>query len=332
MYNVILSIMKILIIKLGADGDVLRTIPLARAIKDKFPNSEITWVTGGDVAELLSNLGFVSHVSKINDDLKSFDRVYNFDIEKDATDLAIKVKSAKRYGFYRDNQNQLCAFNLGAEYYLNTIFDDELKKNNKKTYQEMMFELAELPLDKERYVIALSNKDKQYANEFSRENNLSNKNIIGIHMGASSRWPSKAWAKSQVTRFIELASNKGFKVILFGGPNEVETQEKLYKELKKKDIELCRNNPLNTKAEFAALISICNVVICSDSLALHVSLGLGKKTIALFFCTSPWEVEGYGLLTKIVAPRLFDFFPERSNEYDLKLTESISAEEVFSRI
>ena len=37
--------MKIVVIKLGATGDVVRTLPILSAIKEKFPNSEITWIT-----------------------------------------------------------------------------------------------------------------------------------------------------------------------------------------------------------------------------------------------------------------------------------------------
>ncbi|MEK6824550.1 MAG: hypothetical protein AABY02_01730, partial [Nanoarchaeota archaeon] len=62
------------------------------------------------------------------------------------------------------------------------------------------------------------------------------------------------------------------------------------------------------------------------------ALGLGKKTIALFFCTSPHEVEGYGLLHKIISPYLYDYFPERSNEYSERLVKSISAEQVLGEM
>ena len=36
---------RILIIKLGAIGDVIRTTPLLTPLRDKYPNSEITWMT-----------------------------------------------------------------------------------------------------------------------------------------------------------------------------------------------------------------------------------------------------------------------------------------------
>ena len=36
---------RILIIKLGAIGDVIRTTPLLRKLKKEFPHAEISWVT-----------------------------------------------------------------------------------------------------------------------------------------------------------------------------------------------------------------------------------------------------------------------------------------------
>src|SRR6185436_13366603 len=52
-------------------------------------------------------------------------------------------------------------------------------------------------------------------------------------------------------------------------------------------------------------------VVCGDSLPMHLALGSGVDTVALFNCTSPWEIYDYGLLTKLVSPRLGEFFYKR---------------------
>ena len=54
--------MKIVMIKLGALGDVIRTLPLAAAIKKNFPQSELTWITKADSSELIKT---DSHVDKV---------------------------------------------------------------------------------------------------------------------------------------------------------------------------------------------------------------------------------------------------------------------------
>lgn len=322
--------MEILIIKLGAKGDVLRTLPILLTLKKKYPGSKITWITKKDSFDILRLCPEIDKLLALPVEIKeSFDILYNFDIDKDATLLAKNIHADKKYGFYEDSSYPM-AFNIKAEYYLNTIFDDDLKKNNTKTYQEMMFEAADLPYDHERYKLKLNDKQKEYGLNFLKRNSI-NKPLIGLHMGASSRWPSKVWHSDNVKEFIRLAIKK-YDVLLLAGPNEVEEHKKLVKELNKESIFVYQNNPHNSDLEFLSLVNVCNKMICSDSFSLHASLALGKQTIGLFFCTSPNEVEGYGLLKKIVSDKLMDFFPEQSDIYNEDLVKSISAKEVLKEL
>jgi ADP-heptose:LPS heptosyltransferase/8-oxo-dGTP pyrophosphatase MutT (NUDIX family) len=319
----------ILVIKLGALGDVIRTLPLAKAIKENFPNSDITWITKENALQLFEENPYVKKVfTDKNYPKEHFDILYNFDVDGEATKIAMETNAEKKYGFYQENGYPL-AFNSPAEYYLNTMFDDNLKKLNKKTYQEMMFEVAELPLSKEIAAIYLNEEDVKFAQKFFEENKINREKIIGIHMGASSRWPSKVWDLENIKEFINRAKEKRYEILLFGGPNEIESQEKFVKELEKEGTKVYRNNPNNTLKEFASLVNLCTSIICSDSMSLHISLALKKPTICLFFCTSPNEIEDYGLLKKIISPKLYEFFPERQDEYNRELTRSISVDEVL---
>ena len=322
---------KILVIKLGALGDVVRTLSVLPALKEKYPDSEIYWITKENALQLFEGNPYIKQVSCLPYDQKKsekFDILYNFDVDDAATKLAQEIPAKIKLGFYSQDGFP-ASFNLAGDYYLNTMFDDELKKTNKKTYQEMMFESAELKWNKQNSSIFLSSKDKDFAEKFARSKNLSNTNLIGIHMGAGPRWPSKAWSPEKVMEFIKNARKKGYEIILFGGPDEVEKLNALAAQLDKKGIKVYQNNPKNTIKEFAALVNICRAMICSDSFALHISLALKKPTIGLFFCTSPSEVEDYGLLKKIISPMLKDFFPEKMDKYDEKLVNSISANQVM---
>jgi len=327
--------MKILIIKLGAKGDVVRTLPILIALKKKYPNSEITWITKKESEDIIKSSPFVSNVYTIpvkgNELDKKFDILYNFDIEKEATQIAKQTQADKKYGFYYEGDYPV-SFNSSSEYYLNTLFDDELKKSNKKTYQQMMFEAAELPYNKEHHPLYLNEKDKKYAEDFIKTNKINPEKLIGIHLGASSRWPSKTWHEERIKEFIKKAKQKDYEILLFGGPNEIDKHSKLVEELDRKGIKIYRNNPDNSDNEFISLVNICKYLICSDSFSLHVALALKKPTIGLFFCTSPNEVEDYGLLNKIVSPMLTEFFPERMDEYSEELVKSISADEVLNAI
>lgn len=324
--------MKIVIIKLGAKGDVIRTLLLAKALKEKYSDSKIYWITKENVKDLLSDFPFIDTLIAIPANTEEeFNALYNFDIDDVATELANKIKAKKKYGFYKQD-SFISAFNLGAEYYLNTLFDDEIKKTNKKTYQEMMFDAAEIPFKKENVGISLKKEDLDYAKNFFLTNKINPDKLIGIHMGASPRWPSKAWHTDNIEDFIIKAQKIGYQILLFGGPEEIKLQENFVIKLRKKGIKVFQNNPKNADREFASLVNSCKAMICSDSFALHVSIALRKPTIGLFFCTSPSEVEGYNILTKLVSPMLKDFFPEKMDEYSEELIKSIKAEEVLSAL
>lgn len=323
---------KIMIIKLGAKGDVVRTLSILPAVKDKYPESHITWVTKENMLDLLENQPLIDEVSALPyQTSEKFDALYNFDIEEEATSLAKQIQADKKYGFSSEDGFP-STFNLGAEYYLNTLFDDELKKTNKKTYQEMMFDAAELPYEphnKEPVKLNLSENALEYADTFLNENSLNKGKLIGIHMGASPRWPSKACSKEKIKQLILKLKEKNYDILLFGGPDEIQSHEKLINDLKQEGVKVAHNNPNNTDREFASLLNLCSKVVCSDSFSLHTAMALQKPTVCLFFCTSPAEVEEYGLLKKIVSPKLDEFFPEKMDQYDEALVNSISVEEVL---
>src|SRR3989338_8240189 len=304
--------MKILIIKLGALGDVVRTLSILQGIKENYPDSDISWVTKNNAIDIFEGNPYVKNIFTIPYKTEEeFDILYNFDIEKEATELAIKIKANKKYGFYSEG-GYPAAFNLGAEYYLSTIFEDEYKKQS--------------------FSIYLNEKDKKYAENFLKINGMNQNNLIGIHIGSSPRWPSKAWDTGKIIEFIVKLKEKRYNVIVFAGYDDKEKQAEIAREVKKFGLQVFYNNPNNTIKEFASLINLCKKIVCADSLALHISLALKKPTIALFFCTSPDEVEGYDLLKKIVSPMLKEFFPERMDEYEKELINSINADTVLEAV
>ena len=224
--------MKIAVIKLGAKGDVIRTLPIAEAIKKKYPNSELNWITRENISDLLDGNPHIAKVLSLPFKTKDkFDVLYNLDFEEEASALAMSIPAIKKYGFYSE-AGFPASFNIGAQYYLNTIFDDELKRTNKKTYQEMIFEAADLIFNKEKSVIYLSEKDKSFAEEFIKENKINKEKLIGLHMGAGPRWPSKAWSQQKIREFITLARKEGYEILIFVGPDELDKIQNLKNQLK----------------------------------------------------------------------------------------------------
>ena len=327
---------KILLIKLGALGDILRTTPLLFALKKKYGNNcHITWLVdegeGKDILKNNSNIDKIlvsNHQTILRLKHEKFNILINLDIDQKATLVANEVRAEEKLGYYFNEDGKPSFFNKSSEYYLNRVFSNYLNKTNRKTYQEMIFEIAELPYNKEESVI--SNIDKNYANEFMKKHDLTKKDkIICINLGSSDRWPSKAWHQDNIIELTKKLKKEEYKVLIRGGPNEEGLLEEVFLRVKGKDV--FSNLPeILPISKLTALLSLCDRVITGDTLVLHIAIALRKKTIALFFCTPPWEIEGYGVVKKLISPLLDQNF--YTDSYDKKLTKSISALEVFKAI
>src|SRR5437899_483632 len=92
---------KILIIKLGAIGDVIRTTPLLRKLKEVYPRAQIWWLTlTPDIIPRSVDviLPFtLQSLSTLN--ATTFDILYNLDKDKEACALAVTVQAKVKKGF-----------------------------------------------------------------------------------------------------------------------------------------------------------------------------------------------------------------------------------------
>lgn len=326
---------KILIIKLGAMGDVIRTTPLLTSLRKKYSNPLIVWLVNERSVDALKNNPYIDRIYTYNQETllklkyEKFDVVYSLETEVPGTAIANLVNAKKKYGFYLDDYGQPSAFNKGAEFIIEKALSDYLNKNNKKSYQEYIFEACDLKFNKEDYILEINEKQKKYAEEFLKKNKIKKTDkIIGIQIGASPRWISKAWHKDEVIKFIKLVKND-YRIILFAGKQEESLQKEL---LKNKEINkyVLGNNPNNSLSEFISIVNLCNVVVTGDTLALHIAAALKKKVIALFFCTPDWEIESYGRIKKLVSPLLSKYF--FTDEYHEDLVKSITANQVYKEL
>lgn len=325
---------KILIIKLGAMGDVLRTTPLLLGLKKKYPESLIFWLTQRESFDLLKNNPLIDKILIYNQEtllrimFEKFDFLFSLEIEPSGTLVANLSKAEKKYGYFFDETGITGFYNKGAEYYLNVAFDDELKRKNKKSYQEMMFETAELKFSGEKYLLEITEEIQQYGEMFLKEKGIEKRDkILGINISAGKRWPSKKWSHERILELI--GKMKGYKILLLGGPEEKEELSELKRKAKTLGFDVLANNPENSLDEFIGIIRLCSGIISTDSLGLHIALALRKKTVALFFSTLENEITGDSLI-KIQSRLNQKYF--YTNEESEELANSIAVDEVVKAI
>jgi heptosyltransferase-2 len=84
----------------------------------------------------------------------------------------------------------------------------------------------------------------------------------------------------------------------------------------------------NEVRHFAALINCCSIVLSGDSLAMHVALATGRRSVVLFGPTSHTEIELFGLGEKVIPDLDCLVCYKRECDYVPNCMESISVDMV----
>lgn len=329
--------MKILIIKGRAMGDVLRTTTLLTGLKRKHPESHISWLVDEESVDLLRHNPLLDRIIPFcwQDILRFLGEKYQIliclDKETPSTALATHIKSDKKFGFGLNTHGNLTIFNKASHYAYRLGIDDDLKfSKNKKTYQEIIYEACELDYQKDRYIYQLVEEDRKKAQTFLQKEQLK-KDMpwVGINTGAGSKFETKRWSRNRFLELVNLLTeNQKTTVFLLGGEKEETINQWLQKNSSAK---IYNTGSTNTLREFAGFFSFLDLIVSSDSLAMHLALALEKKTVVLFGSTSPQEIELYGQGQKIFAG--VDCSPcYKARCSDMKCMEAISAQAVYQEI
>jgi heptosyltransferase-2 len=207
---------------------------------------------------------------------------------------------------------------------------DDLKKENKQTYQEIMYEILELDKTKiAQPIFKLSDADLEKGNSLAEKWNLHKElTTIGLNVGVGTKWPNKGWPNIRWEELIETLNTKNYQLLLLGGQEEKKLMARLcskYKFL----IDTSYNNSL---VEFAAIVSLCDMLITADSLALHIGTALNKKIIALFGPTSISEIDLFGRSKKVTALDDCKCYYNRYCTEEVSCMEKITSEMVVNAI
>jgi len=133
--------------------------------------------------------------------------------------------------------------------------------------------------------------------------------------------------------FVELArrliDRVGAQVLLFGGPEEKETNRRILSQAKGNVVD---TGCSNSTREFAALLNLCDVVVTGDSLAMHIALALGRRVVVLFGPTSAAEIDVYDRGQKVMAEMDCLCCYRQSCDRSPNCMESLSVDTVFHAV
>lgn len=310
--------MKILILALSGIGDALMFIPALKLLRQSLPSAQIDALT------------MYQGTKEIYETNPYFNKVIHFDFLKEGVLNSLKfvIGLRKKYdatiNVYPSNRKEYNFINfllgakkrVGVEYlrmnisnlgWLNnvTVLEND-KTHNVQINIKLIEKLLSKKFDEEPAMqIDLSNDDKEFADRFFKEKNISeNDFVVGFHPGCATlkNHIKRRWEPLKFSELgKKLIKEKNAKIFLFGGPEEEELKSVI-----NKTIDSINSFMINPKRflQSIAIMKRCNVFITNDSALMHVASAIGLKVIAIIGPTNTHYIHPWKTKHKIVSLNL----------------------------
>ncbi len=286
------KIEKILIIRLSSLGDVVLTTPVIRSLKQKFPQSQIFFLTKVQYQDLLTSdpyvfdlVGFdpqdkhkgISGFFKLIRELNALEFDLLVDLHANLRSFllrrllkaGIKIKYDKRW---------LARFLL--------VHFKFLKAKPNPTIDSYLKTLGKIGVSRcERNPrIFLNQKSEDFLKDFVIEKKIEKDDIVvGIHPGA--KWETKRWTEEKFARVCQVLIRKPeLKVILFGDQEDQVAIERISSRTGDHKVSKAVNLPLS---DLLGPIKRCDCFVTNDSGPMHIASAVGVPVVAIFGPTHP---------------------------------------------
>lgn len=308
---------RILIIKLGAIGDVIRTTPILRKLKTLYPKALIHWLTRTpEVVPSIVDRTF-RFVPEDIEVLKSirYDLLFNLDKDREACALTEKISAKKKRGF-RLKEGHCYPINDFAYHKWHTGLFDDVNRENTKSYPQEIFEICGFKFSGEEYVLENRVKENWPLPK--------NKPIIGLNTGCGVRWQTRLWPEAHWIELAKRLKKSNYTVVFLGGEQEHEKNKRL---AQKARVHYLGHFPL---PNFIDLVDQCDLVVTAVTMALHIAIGLKKKVVLFnnIFNHHEFELYGRGVILEPPVPCKGCY----KNECPDPCMELISPQKVFDKI
>jgi lipopolysaccharide heptosyltransferase I len=339
---------KFLILRLSAVGDVIRTLPAVKTLKESSPSSTITWIveepsrsflesqpeidevilfprkrwTQGmkSLTEIRGTIGemwgFIKGLRK-----RKFDAVLDFHGILKSGVLSFLSGSPKRIGYDRRSTKEG-----------NFLFSNVKVKLPKEKITRFERNLAllkgvELETKELKYGLHIPPEDREYVASFFKASSAPMRRpLIAIHPGTSTKAFFKRWMPDQYARLADQLSQELNATVLFTwGVGELEWVEGIRKEMKKPSLLGPKTESLTQLGE---VYRHCDLYIGGDTGPMHVASLMGIPAVVIYGPTDPTENEPIGNHIKVRK----EVGCNPCHEYSCKelfCIKAISADEVF---
>jgi heptosyltransferase-2 len=326
---------RVLVVKLAAAGDVLRSTAVLPGLRRALPTAHVTWVTEPAAVPLLQDHPFIDRLipfgfgAWIELSRVRFDLVICLDKDPRAAAFSDSIPAADRRGFGLSEWGTVRALNDGAEYDLALGLSNERKfHENRSSYPEIVCGVADVPYEREPYVMALREDDAARASAFLASLPLRDP-VIGLNVGAGPVFARKAWRTDGYADLSKrIRDALGGTALVLGGPNDRDRMEEVLRLADGTAVD----GGLHPLGEFAAVVAQLDALVTGDTMALHIAVALGVPVVAIFGPTVPQEIDLYDRGAKVVSDIVCAPCYRRACDLEPNCMDAVSTDEVFAAL
>ena len=339
--------MRILIVKLSAIGDVVQALPALEAIKRTFPQSEIDWAVEEAASDILEGHPLIHAllVSRRKEWLRMLRRPSTFlrglrgiigfigELRSRQYDIAVDLQGLLKSGVVIGLARAERKIGFAGTRELSHLF-----LNERLPAYDIEKHALERYLDVARYLGAVDPPPvctlpigKEIANMRERIQGLNTNGRKVVVINPVARWKTKLWQDEHFAQLADrLSLERNAVVLLTGSTADRPITGRIRSMMRQEAHDWAGETTLR---ELAALASLADLFITTDTGPMHLAAAAGCRVVALFGPTAPWRTGPYGT-GHIVVRTGMDCSPcfRRECDIGIKCMKDISVDAVMAKV
>jgi 3-deoxy-D-manno-octulosonic-acid transferase/heptosyltransferase-1 len=305
--------MKILIVKLSAIGDVIHTLPAVVALRRHWSDARIDWVVETAAAGLLEDHPaldrlLVSHRKRWVRELRTaktrprawteiraffrhlrrerYDLVIDFQQLLKSASVVLAARGKIKAGFGPGMQHMEGSYRV-----LNRRIPAVSMEIHALDRYRRLIEALGVPPGPVEYRWPISEAaERSVAELLIRSGIRGGTPLIALNPAAT--WETKHWTDAGFAEVGDrLARETGAALVFTGGPGDGPAVSRVRDRMTARSVDLSGQTNLR---ELAALLRRVRLLVTTDTGPMHLAAAVGTPTVALFGPTAPWRTGPYG--------------------------------------
>ena len=314
--------MKILIVKLSAIGDVVHTLPALNAIRKAYPEAHITWLVESAAHDVIAGHQaldriIVSHRKQWIKALRGgrfsqqLPEIHRFILKLRDTryDLVIDfqalLKSAVLIGLSRGRRK--VGFDRGLEHmehshlFLNERIPPVSMEKHALLRGMALLKALGIEADEVEYHFPISDQDRRDAEGLLKQQGIRPSGRI-VAINPVAKWETKLWDPHKFAALGDLiAARNGVEVVFTGGPEDRGVIDHILSHMHTRAVNLAGRTTLKV---LASIYAKALFVVSTDTGPAHIAAAVGAPVVAIFGPTAPWRTGPFGKAHRIVRAEL----------------------------